>query len=603
MAFKQAVWTIFKARDNVSAAFKKMSKNSKRFGSDTEAAFKKASKSAKSFKGVTSGILKAKAVTSGLALAKRGLEEVTRQFIDFDDAIVSASAKFKDLDLTTQAGQKRLLLLKKTARDVGAATQFSATEAAAGLDFLALAGFKTTQAMAALPGIVDLATVAQTDLGRAVDIASDSLGAFGLMTEDSVQLQKNLIRVNDVMAKTMASTNTNLEDMFEAIKKGAPDFISAGQSVETFSSLLGIMANSGVKGGEAGTKLRNVMTRLAKPTKEATTELENMKIGIKDNNNNFRDAVDILSDVEKATKKMGTAEKARVLATIFGARNQGAINILLREGTKNIRKFREGLIGAAGASKKMADIMRQSLGNRLKSLQSALIELGFKVLGGFKKNFEDTIDSVTNSIRKFDVKPIVDGIRTVMSLISDLTQVVKASLIVLALYGTGWTIINAKMLVTSGVMKLVAAGQWLLNAAMTAFGFIMNLSFGGWLILIGLIIIGIILLWKNWDKVSSFIIKTATSIWNILKKVFSLAGKLVGGTFDFLFGSDDEEGKQKSTNSDKPLIFAPPNKTAEESKKVNFQGLFKFDNAPDGMTAETKTFGAPSIPIEGLGAN
>lgn len=605
MAFKQSVWTIFKAKDNVSAAFKKMSKGSRKFGSDAEDAFKKATKSANSFKGVTSGILKAQAVTQGLALIRRGFSEVATEFVSFDDSVVAASAKFKDLDLTTQQGQKSLIALKNTAREVGATTQFSATEAAAGLDFLALTGFKTTQAMSALPGVVNLATVANTDLGRAVDIASDSLGAFGLMTEDSIQLQRNLTRVNDVMAKTMASTNTNLEDMFEAVKKGAPDFVSAGQSMESFSSLLGVMANSGVKGSEAGTKLRNIMVRLAKPTKEASEQLKDLGIQTQDSSGNFRDILDIISDVEKGTGKLGTAQKANALATIFGARQMGALNILMKEGTGNIRKFREGLVDAGGSSQAMADIMRDSLGNRLKSLKSAFIELGFKVLSKFKGNFEEAIEAITKSVRDFDPSLIISSLKDVISIITDLTQVIRAAGIGLSIYSAIWLVLNARMLFYAGASKVVAAGTAIMTAAMKVFAFFSNLAFGGWLIVIGLIIVAIVLLWKNWDRVSSFIVKTATSIWNIFKRIVSVAGKLVGGTFDFLFKSDQEkiDESNKNFSNKSPQIFSPPNRTSEEAKKIQFQGLLRFENAPKGLSAEASTTGAPSIPLQGLGAN
>ena len=295
-----AVSTKFSGRDLISKTFARMGKNADRFGNKSSKAFKKANRSASRFRDITKGILAAGAISKVLAGLKQGVSAVTTEFIDFDGAIISAAAKFKDINLATAEGQKRMLELKKAARETGAATQFSAGQAASGLDFLAMAGFNATQAMAALPGVVNLSTVANIDLSRATDIASDSLGAFGLMTEDTTQLQKNFTRVNDVMALTMSRTNTNMEDMFEAVKKGAPDFTKAGQTLESFNALLGVMANSGKKGSEAGTALRNIMLRLASPTKEAQKAID--KIGIKtaDASGNFRDIVDILADVHNS---------------------------------------------------------------------------------------------------------------------------------------------------------------------------------------------------------------------------------------------------------------------------------------------------------------
>lgn len=425
-----AVSTRFTGKDLISKTFARMGKNADRFGNKSSKAFKKANRSASRFKDITKGILAAAGISKVLGGLKQGLSAVTTEFIGFDGAVISAAAKFKDINLATAEGQKRLLELKKAARETGAATQFSAGQAASGLDFLAMAGFNATQAMAALPGVVNLATVANVDLARATDIASDSLGAFGLMTEDTTQLQKNFTRVNDVMALTMSRTNTNMEDMFEAVKKGAPDFTKAGQSLESFSALLGVMANAGKKGSEAGTTLRNIMLRLADPTKEAKKAIKLIGIETSDAEGNFRDIVDILADVEKGTKKMGEVQKTAALSTIFGARAVGGINILLTEGSEKIRAFRGELESAGGASQKMADIMRTSIGNRLKSLSSAAIEFGFKIFTAFEKRGAGAVDKLTEAIRNFDPKPIVEGIELIISatrfLFDGIVAVVKA---------------------------------------------------------------------------------------------------------------------------------------------------------------------------------
>lgn len=415
MALKFAVNTIFKARDEQSRQFNKMGKNAKKFGETSSKAFKKASKSATGFGAITKGILSAGAISKGLGLLKTGLTAATTAFIGFDDSITAASAKFKGLDLTTKEGQKTLAALRKEARKVGAETKFSALEAAGGLDFYATAGFNAAQAMAVLKPTAKLATIANLDLARTSDIASDSIGAFGLMTKDSVQLQKNFTRVSDVMAKTMTSTNTNMEDMFEAIKKGAPTFTATGQSIETFNTLMGTLANAGVKGSEAGTQLRNVMLRLSKPTKEAQESLDALGIKTEDSKGNFRDIVDVLADFEKGLKGMGNKQKAAALKTIFGSRSVTGLNLLLQEGTGNLRKFRKTLDESAGATDKMATIMDKSLGNRLASLKSAAIEAGFSLLSAFKGQGVGAIEALTGAIRNFDMKPIIDGIKLVIS--------------------------------------------------------------------------------------------------------------------------------------------------------------------------------------------
>lgn len=419
------VKTLFRGKDEVSPNFKKMGKSANKFGRKADKAFKKSSKSAKVFKGVLAGILTAGLLKTGFGFLNRGLKTATAQFISFDQSITSASAKFKDLDLSTKKGQKTLLDLKKTARDVGAATQFSATEAAQGMDFLALAGFTTKQAMKALPSVVDLATVGNLDLGRATDIASDSLGAFGLASEDSVQLQKNLIRVNDVLAKTTASTNTNMEDMFEAIKGGAPTFTSTGQSLETFAALTGVMANAGIKGSVTATTLKNTMLSLAKPSDEARKVLDFLNVSIKNQQGGFRDALDILDDFKKGLGKLTQTQKANALVTVFGKRSITGLSVVLDGGVDKVRKFRGQLQKAKGDSKSMADIMRGSLENRIKSMQSAAIELGFKFIEAFEGNGASAIERMTTAIRGFDMQPVTDGIKAGVKVFGELFESIK----------------------------------------------------------------------------------------------------------------------------------------------------------------------------------
>jgi TP901 family phage tail tape measure protein len=393
------VSTAFKGIDGISGVFTKASKKASMFGS------------------IVKGNLVSGAISKGIGIAAQGVRVATTEFIAFDDAITAASAKFQDLTPDT------LEALKLEARKVGAETKFSATEAGQGLDFLAMAGFNAQQSMKILAPTAKLATVANVDLARSTDIASDALGAFGLMTKDSTKLQKNFIMMNDSMAATMTRSNTGIEDMFESIKKGAPAFTAAGQSMNTFNSLVGIMANSGIKGSESGTALRNVMLRLAGPTGEASKVLTRLGIKTQDQSGNFRDIVDILADFETGLKGMGTAQRTAALSTVFGARSVTGINILLQEGTENIRKFREGLINSGGAANEMAAIMERSLGNRLKALRSALLEVGFKMLDTFAGKGKTGIENFTNAIRGMDVQPLINTLKLLFGILKVLVKI------------------------------------------------------------------------------------------------------------------------------------------------------------------------------------
>jgi TP901 family phage tail tape measure protein len=406
MASSYSVWTNFLLKDKMSPGFKKMGKAAAGFGSTLKA------------------ILTAGFIQRGITYLTDGIRTATQEFINYDQAITGASAKFKGLDVTTEAGIKTLEKLKQQARATGAETQYSASEAAQGLDFLAMAGFNAEQAIVSLPGVTNLATAANTDLARATDIASDSLGAFGLMTEKTKALQTNLTRVNDVFAKTITSTNTDLDTLFESVKKGAASFTAAGQSIESFSALAGVMANNGLKGAESGTQLRNIMLRLAKPTKEANSVLQNLNIKTQDAQGNFLDVVDILGQFEKATKKMGTSQRSAALATVFGARSVTGINILLGEGAEKLKAFRNELKDSTGASQKMANVIRSSLENRLKTLQSTALELGFKFIDAFKGKAADAIGFFTEVLRKIPVDNILKFFNQLWKFIKPLVSAV-----------------------------------------------------------------------------------------------------------------------------------------------------------------------------------
>ena len=351
------------------------------------------------------------AIGGGLALA-------AREFADFDQSITTAAAKFGSIDLATTDGREAMDRLGRTARDVGATTQFSAAEAASGLDYLAMAGFSAEQAAASLSGVASLATAANLDLGRATDIASDSLGIFNLMSADTSTLMSNQARLNDVLAATTTRTNTSFESLFETAVAGGAAFTAAGQSVETFSALAGVMANSGIKGSQSGTMLRNVIQRLSSPTAGAAKALNRLGLTVEDDSGNFRDFVDIVADLKGSLSGMGDVARAETLGEIFGVRNLAGIETLLQAGPDSIRALRGELQDAAGTTERLAGAIGGTLVNRLKSLRSAAVEKGFQVIEIFADRAAGGIDNLIERVSNFDVAPIMDRVVAVVDRVS-----------------------------------------------------------------------------------------------------------------------------------------------------------------------------------------
>jgi TP901 family phage tail tape measure protein len=599
-----AVSTAFTSQDRISAAFRKMGKNADRFGKSAKSSFQKASRAGSRFRDIVKGILAAAVLRRGFNLLGRGLRTASTEFIAFDDAATSAVAKFSEIDLATKKGQAAFLRIKTAAREMGAATEFTAAQSAEALDFLALAGFNADQAIASLPGTIDLATAAQTDLARATDIVSDSLGAFGLMTKDSDQLQINLARTNDVMAKTMTTTNTNIEDLFETIKKGAPVFTAAGQSIESFAALAGTMASSGVKGSQAGTQLKNAMLRLAKPSAEATKELDKLGITVEDNKGDFRDIIDIIADFEKGLKGMGTKQRSAALATILGRRAVTGFNVLLKKGSKNLREYRETLLDSGGATKKMADIMRTSLEKRLAALKSAAIELGFRFIDAFKRRGKGAIETITEAIRNFDMQPVIEAVKLAFNVFSNLLSLlqkfwpeIKIIIAGFVAYKLALSTILAlgaikSFIVFIGVLKTMGGAWIILNAIIAANPILFVVS------AVTALIVGLSLLRGKFAIIDTLFQKL-TALKNI---VFGFAKSAIGGVFDFFVGGNDETGKQKAPV---PREIIAPNR--EEIKlrrqEINFKGQLNIAGAPPGSTFEGNTTGAPPIDVSMLGAN
>ena len=342
--------------------------------------------------------LKSGAATAALTLGimSGAMANAVKTGADFEQTLVNAAVKFPG---SIRLGTKEFEVLESAARKVGSTTEFTASQSAEALNFLAMAGFNSAQAVASLPQVVDLATTAQIGLGEATDIASDALGAFNLMTKDTSLLTQNLARVSDVMAKTTTSANTNMQMLFETMKEGGPVAVTAGANIETFSALSGILADAGIKASQAGTTLKNVFLRLQAPTPKGQGILSHLGVQTKDAQGNLRDITRIIDDLNKATKNLGTADKGAVLEGIFGKIPIAGVNILLNSGGESIRRFRTELESATGASNDMSAVMRNTMMGRLKALNSAVEGVKISLFSMNNGPLSETIESMTEWVR------------------------------------------------------------------------------------------------------------------------------------------------------------------------------------------------------------
>ena len=266
-----------------------------------------------------------------------------------------------------------LAALRAQARQLGADTMFSATEAAEGQAFLGMAGFDAKQIQAAMPGLLDMAKAGDTDLGRTADIGSNILGGFGLAADE-------MSRVSDVLTQTMTTSNVTLEMLGETMKYVAPQARAAGASLEEMAAMTGLLGNVGIQSSQAGTALRAMLLRLAAPTGKATKALATLKVQTADAQGNMRGIIDVLADVAKATQGMGSARRMGYLKQIFGEEPASAVAELIdKAGSGGITAYLKTVQESQGAAARTAQTMSDNMRGLRDELSSAWddVKIGF----------------------------------------------------------------------------------------------------------------------------------------------------------------------------------------------------------------------------------
>lgn len=266
-----------------------------------------------------------------------------------------------------------LAALRAQARQLGADTMFSATEAAEGQAFLGMAGFDAKQIQAAMPGLLDMAKAGDTDLGRTADIGSNILGGFGLAAEE-------MGRVSDVLTQTMTTSNVTLEMLGETMKYVAPQARAVGASLEEMAAMTGLLGNVGIQSSQAGTALRAMLLRLAAPTGKATKALAALKVQTADAQGNMRGIIDVLADVAKATQGMGSARRMGYLKQIFGEEPASAVAELIdKAGSGGITAYLAKVRDSQGAAARTAQTMSDNMRGLRDELSSAWddVKIGF----------------------------------------------------------------------------------------------------------------------------------------------------------------------------------------------------------------------------------
>lgn len=422
MATKYAISTEFSIVDRATAQLNKMSAAGKGFGGVWNRSVAQAQER---LAGLGKSIANVGKVAAGIGVgaAAAGIVTATKQYADFDQAIRAAGAAYGPAFSQAADFEDKISGMGKAVRAVAAATEFDATQSANALKTLALAGIQSEQAVALLPGVADLATAAMTDMDDAVALAVGSLNTMGMMSDSPAQLAANMTRLSDVMAHTANSAYMSLQDVSAAISSGGSFFRTANNDLNVLSGSLTALAANSIKGAEAGTALRNIMTNLSAPTNTATKALSKMGIQTQDASGNMLPLPKIIGQFNKAMAGMGDAERNANLYAIFGKQNIAAVTALLNTGQSALEEYAQAAVNSAGTVTANAEAMRGSLVNKFKVLMSALTELGFKFVDAFAEKGGAAIDAITKAISSFNPQPLVDALVFVGNVIGGVAKV------------------------------------------------------------------------------------------------------------------------------------------------------------------------------------
>ncbi len=383
--------------------------------------------------------------------------------------------------------------LEACAREYGATTVFSASNAAEALKYMSLAGWDADQSTSALGGVLNLAAASGMELGAASDMVTDYLSAFAMEAGDAAYFA-------DLLSYAQSHSNTTAEALGEAYKNCAANLNAAGQDVETVTSLLEGMANQGYKGSEAGTAMAAIMRDITNGMKDGAIKIGETSVAVMDAQGNFRDLTDILTEVEAATNGMGDAERAVALSSTFTADSTKGLNLILNEGMDNIAGYEEELRGASGSAEEMANIMNDNLSGDVAAMNSAFEELGLKIYDALESKLRAGVQFITNGV--------IPAIEWLGGHIPEVTIAVSGLGAVIA--AMNWGTISSKIAMVKGALvKLAAAlgGVSLPAIAIIAVITAVALAFTN--------------LWKNNEEFRNRI----TAIWDGIKAKFDEFGQ------------------------------------------------------------------------------
>lgn len=319
----------------------------------------------------------------------------------------SFEAGMSEVKAISGASRKDLEALTNKAKEMGATTKFSATQASEGLKYMAMAGWNSQQMIAGLPGVMNLAAASGENLGTVSDIVTDALTAMGLKASDSAHFA-------DVLATAASSSNTNVAMMGETFKYAAPVAGALGYNIEDLAQAIGLMGNAGIKSSQAGTSLRSILTRLAKPPKDCANAMEDYGISIKNSDGSMKSLMEVMENMRDSLQGLPKDEQSAAAAALGGQEAMSGLLAIVNASESDFNKLSKAIDNASGAAQDQADIMNDNLQGALYELGSAAESAGIELYDNIKNPAKKAVRAAATEIRSLSTTIKDNGIEAII---------------------------------------------------------------------------------------------------------------------------------------------------------------------------------------------
>lgn len=320
-----------------------------------------------------------------------GLGASVKTFTTFDDSMRKVAATS---GIAADSSSKAYMQMRKQAQDLGATTRYSASEVAEGMNYMAMAGWSAEDTMKGIPAVLDLAAASGENLGVTSDIVTDAMTAFGMQANQAGEFA-------DILAAASSNANTNVSMLGDTFKYVAPVAGSLGFNAKDTAIAIGLMANSGIKGSQAGTALREGLVNLVNPSEAAQKAMDTLGISVTDSEGNMKSFRTIMGDLREKMGGLSETQKASAAATIFGKEAMSGWLAIINSSDKDFNKLTNAIDNSNGATKRMVGTMEGGIGGAFRNLKSAIEGLGIAIGERLAPYIEKAAKYITDLAQKF----------------------------------------------------------------------------------------------------------------------------------------------------------------------------------------------------------